>query len=89
MTEPSAWSRGSVQYARLWIAGTTLVGLMLVTLGGGLISKEASHVDDIGHLTLDSPLIIWGTLMSGLGIMSLLVAVIALGVSLGHRLNDA
>ena len=89
MTEPSAWSRGRAHYARLSIAGTTLAGLMLVTLGGGLISKEASHVDDIGHLTLDSPLVIWGTLMSGLGIMSLLVAVVALGVSLGQRLNDA
>ncbi len=88
MTEPSAWSRGSVQYARLWIAGSALVGLCLVTLGGGLISQEATKVDDIGHLSLDSPLVIWGTLMSGLGVMALLVPVIALGVSLGYRLND-
>jgi hypothetical protein len=74
--------------ARLLVAGTSMAGLLLVTLGGGLVARDAERVHDIGMLSLDSPTLVWGVLMFGLGGLFLILSVVAIGVSLGMDLAD-
>ena len=76
------------QHARLSVAGTSMTGLLLVTLGGGLVARDAERVHDIGMLSLDSPALVWGVLLFGLGGLFLVLSVVAIGVSLGLALAD-
>lgn len=75
-------------HARLSVAGTSMAGLLLVTLGGGLVARDAERVHDIGMLSLDSPSLVWGVLIFGLGGLFLILSVVAIGVSLGMDLAD-
>lgn len=76
------------QHARLTVAGTSMTGLLLVILGGGLVASDSEHVHDVGMLSLDSPAVIWGVLLFGLGGLFLVLSVVAVGVALGLALAD-
>lgn len=88
MTETTRRPRGTAQYARLSVAGSALLGLMLATLGGGLVAQDAKQVHELGRLSLESTEVVFGILLFGLGGLFLVVSAVALGVSLGLSLLE-